>query len=385
MSVVLSLVPVNSKQNTIRILSIVPYQVFPAVMGGQKGIALFYKYLNQLVSLTILTVKKNDSEKAYQIIPTLSNSSLRYVNPFLYFTINGICKKQEITHLLFEHPYYAWLISVLKNFSSIKIIVHSHNIESERFRSIGKWWWKLLWHYEKWAYGNAHFVWFKTEEDLQYAVSRYGLPSECCAVIPYGVELTELPSLLELKSAKADLQHLYAIPENETIILFNGTLSYKPNLDALVSIIDEINPLLLKEELAYKILICGKGLPTQFNDLLDYKSQNIIYCGFVNDIDLYFKGCDIFLNPLQDGGGIKTKLVEALGFGKTCISSENGAIGVLATQTQGRLHIVPDTDWKVYSEKICSFSGPMQNENRDFYETFSWKQISQKAFSILEK
>nr|MBP6316373.1 glycosyl transferase group 1 [Chitinophagaceae bacterium] len=85
------------------------------------------------------------------------------------------------------------------------------------------------------------------------------------------------------------------------------------------------------------------------------------------------------------GGGIKTKLVEALGFGKICISSANGAIGVLPQQTQGRLHIVSDTDWKAYSDKICLLSGPMTNDNSDFYRAFSWKQISQTALSILEK
>lgn len=123
----------------------------------------------------------------------------------------------------------------------------------------------------------------------------------------------------------------------------------------------------------------AKAFP-HFNDLLDYKSQNIIYCGFVNDIDLYFKGCDIFLNPLQDGGGIKTKLVEALGFGKTCISSENGAIGVLATQTQGRLHIVPDTDWKVYSKKFVPSQVQCRMKIAIFMKHFRGNKFPKRRF-----
>mgnify|MGYP000844721715 FL=1 len=375
----------NSKKTTIRILSIVPYQVFPAVMGGQKGIALFYRYLSQLLPLTVLTTQSNKPNENYKVISTLSNARWRYLNPLLFFKVRRIAEEQEITHLLFEHPYYAWLISIFRNFSSKQLIVHSHNIESERFRSIGKWWWKLLWYYEKWAYENAHFVWFKTIEDEQYAIKLYHLNPERCAVIPYGVELTELPATSELKKSKETLQRLYQILNGDTIILFNGTLSYKPNLDALLSIINEINPLLMDRGLSYKILICGKSLPAAYNELSDYRAMNIIYCGFVEDIDLYFKGCDIFLNPLQDGGGIKTKLIEALGFGKICISSENGAIGVLPQQTQGRLHIVPDTDWQAYSDKICSLTDATMNDNNDFYEVFSWKQISKKAVAILER
>src|SRR5687767_8429839 len=107
-------------------------------------------------------------------------------------------------------------------------------------------------------------------------------------------------------------QEKHAIGENETIILFNGVLDYKPNLDALLVILEKINPFLLAHpSFKYKILICGKNLPDDLNELKAYKDKNILYAGFVNDIDAYFKGADLFLNPVQSGGGIKTKMVEA--------------------------------------------------------------------------
>ncbi|MCC7029901.1 MAG: glycosyl transferase group 1, partial [Chitinophagaceae bacterium] len=93
-------------------------------------------------------------------------------------------------------------------------------------------------------------------------------------------------------------------------------------------------------------------------------------------------GCDIFLNPLQDGGGIKTKLVEALGFGKSCVSSANGAIGVAADCTGGRLKIVADKDWAAYSKAILQASKP-DNDNADFYALFSWQKIAEKAVRAL--
>lgn len=381
----ISLKIVIPAKTNIRILSIIPYRVFPAIMGGQKGIALFYKYLSRIVSLTVLTIQKNEATEGYEIINSISDSKWRYLNPFLFFTIKKMVRQKDITHILFEHPYYAWLIFIFKKCSSKEIIVHSHNIESERFKSIGKWWWKVLWYYERWAYRNAHFIWFKTNEDMQYAIIHYGIKSQGCHVIPYGIEPDSLPSAYELSNAKNVLQDLHSIPDQEKIILFNGTLSYKPNLDALISILDKINPLLLKSSLKYKILICGKGLPAEMKGLQDYLDKNIIYCGFVEDIDLYFKGCDIFLNPLQDGGGIKTKLVEALGFGKACVSSGNGAIGIDTEDTGGRLKIVPDKDWQSYSEAICNSQTSFQNDNSSFYKVFSWKNIAIKAQTILEK
>lgn len=369
---------------TPRILALVPYKVFPAVMGGQKGIALFYKYLAQKVSLNCFTTRKNEPDESYVIYTQLSNSATRYINPALFFTLKKLANQTNRTHILFEHPYFAWLILLCKLFLQQKIIVHSHNIESERFKSIGKWWWRILWVYEKIAYRLADYVWFKTEEDLQYAVLYFRVKEERCTVIPYGVETDTLPVAEELQRCRKQISSPYYWPDETTLILFNGTLNYAPNLRALDNIINHINPLLIQSGLQYKLLICGKGLSPEKEELKKYADANIVYCGFVDDIDIFFKGCDIFLNPLQDGGGIKTKLVEALGFGKTCVSSENGAIGVPKSVCGERLHIVADKDWPAYVQAIIHAAHTrVTNDNQSFYTHFSWQHIAQKAVQSL--
>ena len=88
---------------------------------------------------------------------------------------------------------------------------------------------------------------------------------------------------------------------------------------------------------------------TKFQEALNNSVFNLY---FVDDIDLYFKACDLFINPLLDGGGIKTKLVEALGFGKKAVSTVNGAIGVEEFCTQGRLKIVADGDWEQFAARV---------------------------------
>lgn len=366
-----------------KILSLVPYRIYPAVMGGQKGIALFYRYLSQLLSLTVLTTQNNSPAEAYTVLPLLPVSRLRYVNPFLFFRVKKNAGEQLADHVLFEHPYFAWLIFLFNRFTSYRIILHSHNIESERFRSVGRWWWKLLWYYERLASRNAHILWFKTRQDMQYSILHYGIPEQHCFVIPYGIEADRLPEKTELAAADLELQKKYSIPVGTRILLFNGTLSYKPNLDAMKAILENINPLLLQSGLKYKILICGRSLPAQFDDLKAFADKNIIYCGFVDDIDLYFKGCHLFLNPVLDGGGIKTKLVEALGFGKYCVSSENGAIGVDVPVTGGRLTVVADQDWDAYASAIISAPVEINTSNDDFYAHYAWKNIALRAVASL--
>lgn len=372
------------RMSAVRILSLIPYQVFPARMGGQKGIALFYQYLCRQLDLTVFTVQKNNTPQPYTLIPTISDGPMRYLNPLLFFRLRKLIAQYCITHLLFEHPYYAWLILLCKQFLRLPIIIHSHNIESERFRSIGKPWWKILWHYERLAYRQADLIWFKTREDLQYAVTHYGVYPQRCQVLPYGIEIESLPPSEAMQHAKTQLQTLYSIPEDALILLFNGILAYKPNLDALLAILDHINPLLLDASFTYRIIICGKNLPEEMQNLKPYRDKNIIYAGFVDDIDLYFKGCDIFLNPVQDGGGIKTKLVEALGFGKTCLSSHNGAIGVDAAITGGRLQIVDEKNWQGYCDATKHYH-PATDDNQAFYKVFSWRNIATKAVESLNR
>jgi glycosyltransferase involved in cell wall biosynthesis len=363
-----------------RILALIPYKVFPAIMGGQKGIALFYKYLAKELSLTVLTTAQNEPKENYPVYNVLSNSQLRYVNPMIFFAVKKYAKQSDATHVLFEHPYFAWLIVLVKWFTSYGIIVHSHNIESQRFKSVGKSWWKILWYYERLAYRMADQVWFKTNEDKTYAIENYELSSSKCIVIPYGIEQDQLPHQEEIVIAKKLVQEKHQLDPSEKIILFNGTLNYKPNLDALNHILKDVNPILNQCLSNYRILICGKNLPADMNSLKEFYAQHIVYAGFVDDIDLYFKACDLFINPLLDGGGIKTKLVEALGFGKKAVSTVNGAIGVKEACTQGRLKIGADGDWGQFAAQLIEhINTPVLQNNQLFYSTFSWKNIAEKA------
>ncbi len=99
------------------------------------------------------------------------------------------------------------------------------------------------------------------------------------------------------------------------------------------------------EGFKYKIVICGKGLPNEMNNLKSYANKNIIYAGFVDDITAYFKAADIMLNPVLSGGGVKTKMIEAIAFGATVVASKTGAAGIERSVCGNKLSIVDDNDW----------------------------------------
>ena len=367
------------------ITAIAPYRIYPAKMGGQKGIALFYAFLSKEVKLTLVSTRNNSHPENLHanFVPALSNSRLRYLNPFQYGFLKRLIKQHNSSHLILEHPYLGWLGAPLAYFNKLALVVHSHNIESLRFRSTGKWWWGILWNYEKWVHRRAAINFFITDEDRLFAIRKYKLKEHKCHTITYGIEWDTLHKPEKKQQARQSLQQLYGIQSHEKILFFNGTLNYKPNQDAVDNIIQHINPILLSAGYQYKIIICGKDLPVAYLKENNMLATNVHYAGFVDDIHIHFIGADIFINPVTDGGGIKTKLVEALGHNLHAVSTSNGAIGVPVNITGGKLTIIDEAgNWPGFAKAIME-----QGDNGDippaFFEHFFWGNIAAKAARAL--
>ena len=315
--------------------------------------------------------------------PILGTSKLRYANPLLFFKLKKLIGENKITDLLIVHPYFGWLAWLLKKTTGVRLSLLSHNIEAMRFKSMRKWWWRGLWQYEKNVHQIIDHNFFVTGEDLEFAVKNYDLSPGKCHVITYGIEWQQLPVAHEKQSAAAYLRKQYNIKNEEKILLFNGSLNYLPNIEAVNYILDFINPALLKtSDFKYKIIICGKGLPPSFDNLNAYKNSNIIYAGFVDDINIFFKGSDIFLNPVISGGGIKTKLVEALGNGLTSVSTETGAFGIPKNISAEKLTVTKDHDWDAFVNAIVNANVTAETQPA-FFNHFYWGNIAAKAAEII--
>ncbi|OSZ77603.1 hypothetical protein CAP36_14615 [Chitinophagaceae bacterium IBVUCB2] len=366
-----------------KILVIAPYPYLPFFSGGQKFIAQFLDYLSKEVDLTVISVAKNDFSlaKTYKTIPLLKKGFTRYIDGSLVKKISQLVQQEKFDAIIWEHPYYGWLANRIKKRTGVKTIIHTHNIEYKRFRSTGRWWWPILKWYEKWALKKADGLFFITPEDREFAITTWGIAKEKSLDLPFGVEIKEFPA--DKLTNRAIITQRYNINNDERIILFNGLLNYKPNLDALKIILDEINPRLLNQpSFKYKIIICGKGLPEEMNELKTYADKNIIYAGFVDTIETYFTAADIFLNPVLSGGGIKTKMVEAIAFGATVISTETGAAGILKEACGQKLQVVRDNDWQSFAASITSATSTLPTPNA-YYTYYYWGNIISNVLPAL--
>ena len=378
--------PCRSKVKMKKILGLVSYTFLPAQTGGQKAIASLYQNLSKQFSVVCIGTVKNDSAKAegYTMLNILSVSPLRYVNPFNFFIIRNIIKNEKPDYLQLEHPYLGWLAILLKKATGIKLIVRSHNIEGIRFKNLGKWWWKLLLTYEKWVLRQADFNFFISDVDRVYAIRNFGLQASACATITYGVNFTKPPSFEQHKAAKAFLTDKHKLDKNDIIILFNGAFDYPPNVNALNKLINQIFPLLKTlAEKSFKLIVCGKDIPE--NLIENNADNNVIFAGYVADINTYLCGSSIFVNPITEGGGIKTKLVEALTFNLNCVSFKTGAIGVPPEICGEKLVIVDDNNYSSFATSIIAVSNITSNIPANFYVYFSNDNILHAINNILTK
>jgi glycosyltransferase involved in cell wall biosynthesis len=311
------------------------------------------------------------------VINELPDSKWQFIDPSVKKKISTAVKKHAITHLVLEHCYHGLFGVALARKHQLKLIVHSHNIEYQRFRELKKWWWPLLYLIEKKTHRAADLSLFKTSDDQAMAVREFRLDPEKCLIVPFGIERVSEPANTEKDECRKVLQRRHGINADTHIILFNGTLDYEPNALALKHIVNDIIPQLEKKTGApFIVLVTGRIIYREYEYLKKLTHRRYVYAGLVEDIDTYFTGADIFINPLIHGGGIKVKLVEALSFGLPVISYTSGAHGVDPDTTADKLVIIKDSDAAAFADAVVSNWESRKRLPSEFFSTYSWTAIS---------
>ena len=363
-----------------RVLALVTFKVFPPQMGGQKGVVLFYKHLKGFLAICMAVSKNNaPPPTGWDVQPVLFDNRKMFQNPFVFKKLKKLIREKKIQVIVAEHSYAGWMALVLKKMFQIPFVIHSHNIEARRFQQMGRPGWQAYHAYEKWIHQKADHNFFISKEDEAYALQHFRLQSAKCSVITYGVEQT-LVTVAQVKQLKEKL----GLTESETIFYFNGTLDYKPNVDAVQVMINHILPMLQKDLPSFKIIITGNRAPHALEQQLK-GTKNILYLGFVEDIQPYYAMAHVFLNPVQNNSGIKTKVVEAIAAGCTVISTESGAAGLNHKVCGDKLRLVKDGDWATMVQlALQAAKQPNAPTPKAFYDSYLWNNIAQQAALQIE-
>lgn len=337
---------------------VIPYTFLPPKNGGhQAGYGLCEALGRKVPTVCISNFDNEAGDYTFQLERAFGEGMTKYFSPAAAWRCYRILKKSRAKYCIAQQPFIVPLLLPLLAILGVQLFVYAHNIEYRRFRSMGKWWWRIVWLVEYVVYRLAAQVLFISSEERMAAIAEFGLDAKRCTDVPYGVDRKKPPTTAERTTARQELAEKHGFSASEHWVLFFGPQNYQPNLEAVLFIAQKLAPLLQEQlQMPYRILICGGALPAEYEKLEAYRQYKLNYLGFVEDIERYVLAADVVLNPIVKGAGVKTKVLEAIALDRTVISSKSGAFGIHAAVCGDKLRIVADDDEVALAKAIIENS-----------------------------
>jgi glycosyltransferase involved in cell wall biosynthesis len=116
------------------------------------------------------------------------------------------------------------------------------------------------------------------------------------------------------------------VPPREPQMVFVGFLPHTPNEEALVHFIRQVLPLVRREEPRARLAVAGEGASNALRGLM--YDHDVDYLDYVEDLRETYRRSRVYVTPINSGGGIRTKIVEAMAAGVPVVSSSFAPVGL---------------------------------------------------------
>ena len=93
---------------------------------------------------------------------------------------------------------------------------------------------------------------------------------------------------------------------------------------------------------------------------------------------MYFKAADVFINPVISGGGIQTKIIDALSYHLNVVCFHSKSLGI--TGAGGKLYAIQNGHWKDFVSAVIEAAKANDNTPPAFFETYNWRTIAANAY-----
>lgn len=334
---------------------------YPPKSGGTVKSWNYVSFLAKKYALSVGCLLKDDDEKhledfqrniqleaLYTKALKVKRSPINLAKSYLFSSSLNVFRnyssefKRQIAEVAAAFPvlivdHYEMFQYVPKSFSG-KVIMHTHNAEfmlwqrmSELTNNPVK---KLILKleanrvkkYEKATFSRSDLI-YSTPSDIEL-YENHGFDTAKHKVTYHlgNDSLLKLPQLEFERTEKA--------------ITFIGTLSWEPNIDGLVWFLTHCWKTIKKQEPDCKLYILGSKPDNRITDAANGDSQ-IIFTGFVKNLEDYLRITRVYIAPLRFGSGMKVKVLEGLYRGTPTVSTSVGAEG-LAVES-GKEIMIADT------------------------------------------
>ncbi|ETX06848.1 MAG: hypothetical protein ETSY2_14660 [Candidatus Entotheonella gemina] len=362
---------------------IVPYPFIPPKNGGHHAAFGFCEFLSREANVICISTTNNESSELFRLEKLFNDVITKYINPVVLYRLLKYLKFNQVSWCITHQPFIALFLLPFSGYINTQFAIYVQNIEYQRFKSLNKVWWPLLYIVEWFAYKSADRLLFISPDDQKEAISLFKLHPDKCSVVHYGTYLTKPPE--NKQHIKSVIVSKLNLDPQHKIILFFGPQTYGPNLEAVHIIRDQIYPVLeSKVPFPYELFICGGGMPADQIPLFE-SYANLHYLGFVEDIENYVIAADMMINPILAGGGVKTKIIESIAAGTSVISFQTGATGMDFSVTGEKLITVADRDIEAFVDKIIAVGQSGYIPTPDvFYDTYFWGNAIRPALTLLK-
>jgi glycosyltransferase involved in cell wall biosynthesis len=202
--------------------------------------------------------------------------------------------------------------------------VMAHNVESLIWRRyteaepnpVRRWYVRRQWQkfekFETWAYSAASAAIAVSEEDAALMETQYGAPA--AEVVENGVDTAYFRPHRDVDRDPAN-------------VLFLGSLDWRPNLDGVQLLLDDIFPAVRALVPDATLTLVGRHPP----DWLRAKAKAVPGMSLfadVPDVRPFLARCGMLAVPLRIGGGSRLKILEALASATPVVSTKVGAEGL---------------------------------------------------------
>jgi glycosyltransferase involved in cell wall biosynthesis len=109
-------------------------------------------------------------------------------------------------------------------------------------------------------------------------------------------------------------------------VVFIGSLFMPNNREAIQWYLEHIHPLMLKEP-NYEFIVAGNSRNQSLSWLESYDLTRVIIHDTPKSLDDIYRNGYLFVNPMQNGAGVKLKTIEAIQYGLPVISTTIGYEG----------------------------------------------------------
>jgi polysaccharide biosynthesis protein PslH len=395
----------------MKILMLTPYLPFPDSSGGQIRSYNLIKDLSKKHKITLFSLIKDDSEKKYvselekyckkvcvfkrsKSPWTLRNILLTGFGPYPFLVIRNLSPKEksavkeEITKVKYDlihaETFYVMphipdtKIPILLVEQTIEYLVYKHYIQGIKnpiFR------WLLSIDVAKLRFWETNF-WKKA--DGVVAVSDVD-KTEMCKLVP-NLEVNLVPNGVNLDFFKLKTNWSSKNPR----MLFVANFKWLQNVEAAKILLDEVFPLVHREEPSVKVWIVGQHIP---NEIKERQTENILIDDLREDdqegIRKAYYEASVFVSPLRGPGGTRLKHFGAMAAKLPLVTTTVGAEGLGAKDNK---EIIIENDPESTAKAVLKvlndpkFASSIANNARNLVERkYSWYRMAEYLDKIYEE